>query len=136
MIKKKVVQIGTPSIRKKSKDVKDIKTKETKRVIRDLIDSMRHHDLVGMAGPQIGNNVRIFVTEVRATKFRKKKRKTDPLRVYVNPKVVETSKDLVSGYEACGSVADAHIFGPVKRPKWVVIKDKDDRGEMFELKAA
>ena len=31
-------------------------------MVRNLIDSMRYHNLVGMAVPQIGINQRIFVS--------------------------------------------------------------------------
>ena|SRR3989338_1515165 len=136
MIKREVTQAGNPVIRKKSTKVKNVPSRNTKRVVQDLVDSMRHHELVGMAAPQIGINLRIFVTEIRKTKFRKQPNMLDPLRVYINPRIVRRSKKEVFGYEGCGSVAFSQLFVSVKRFESVVVKALDKKGEEFELKAA
>lgn len=135
MIKKEITQAGNPIIRRKSKEVKNVQSSRVGRVIRNLIDSMRFHGLVGMAAPQIGENVRVFVSEIRKTKTRKNTKDSDPLRVYINPHIVSSSKNLVSIYEGCGSVGFAKIFGPVKRPKKVIIEASNERGVRFVLEA-
>ena len=90
MIIKNIIQIGNPILSQKSKSVTKIKTKETQRVIKNLTDSVRFHDIIGMAGSQIGEKLAIFVTEIRSTKYRQLKE--DILRVYVNPKITWFSK--------------------------------------------
>ena len=105
---------------------------QTKRVMRDLVDTMRKTNLVGMAAPQMGENLRVFVTEVRKTKFRKSEF-LDKLRVFINPKVLETSKRRVSDHEGCGSVAEAGLFATVRRPEWVRVGGLNEKGESFEL---
>ena len=84
MIIKEVTQMGNPMIRKKSKRLSksEIKLKETKNIIKDLTDSMRHYNLVGMSAPQIDHNLRVFVTEIRNTKNRKVD-EIDNLRVFI-----------------------------------------------------
>jgi peptide deformylase len=133
MIIKDIIQIGNPILSRKSEAVADIKSKETKKVIKNLTDSVRYHGLIGMAASQIGEKLRIFVTEVRNTKYRNLE--TDKLRVYINPKIIWSSKKEVVIYEGCGSVAYAKLFAPVKRPEKIVIKALDENGEEFELKA-
>lgn len=137
MIIKKLTQVGNPIIRKKSLVVKDIKSKKTQKTIRNLVDSMRHGNLVGLAAPQIGINQRIFVSEVRSTNLRKidENMEADPLKVFINPKILSVSKKVFSGYEGCGSVALASLFGKVSRPTSLVVKAYDKNGEPFELKA-
>lgn len=139
MIIKQVTQIGNPIIRKISGPVpqKDIGTKQINAVIKNLTNSMRYHGLVGMAAPQIGINVRIFVTEIRKTKVRRKqsRKEIDPLRIFINPKIVSFSKQKTSGYEGCGSVAEAQIFGKVSRPKSIIVQAQNAKGEHFELRA-
>lgn len=135
MVVENVIQIGNPILKKKSKKVIDIKSVETKRVIENLIDSMRHYNLVGMAGGQIGEKLKIFVTEVRKTPTRKPK-DIDDLRVFINPKIVWFSKKEIVIYEGCGSVANGNLFGPVKRPEKIKIKAIDKNGKKFELKAS
>ena len=73
MIIKNIVQIGNTLLSQKSKVVKKIDTPEVKRVVKNLVDSLRHHDLIGIASSQIGEKFRIFVTEVRKTSYRNPK---------------------------------------------------------------
>lgn len=135
MVIKLITQVGNPIIRRKSKRVLSVKTPKIKKIIRDLTDSMRHANLVGMAAPQIGHNVRIFVTEIRPTTLRKTN-ELDALRVFVNPKITHTSKNKISGYEGCGSVAYANIFGKVSRPAKVSIEAYNEKNEKFTLTAS
>jgi peptide deformylase len=134
---KKAVQIGNPIVRAKSKAVssKDLESRKFKQLITDLVQSMRHYELVGMAAPQIGVNLRVFVTEVRKTKLRKHLQEHDSLRVFINPKIVAKSQSQTMLYEGCGSVAYAQLFGPVKRPKEVTVTALDERSRSFTLKA-
>ena len=127
------MQIGNPLLSKKSKFVADIDSKETQRVINNLVDSVRYHGLVGIAASQIGEKFRIFVTEVRKTKYRNLKK--DKLRVYINPKIIWFSKKQVTIYEGCGSVAYAKFFAPVRRPEKIIIEAFDKEGNKFRLKA-
>jgi len=133
MIIKKIIQIGNPILDCKSKAVVAVNSREAKKVIANLVDSLRHHGLVGMAAPQIGEKLRIFVTEIRKTKYRDSK--TEKLRIFINPKITWLSKKEVVIYEGCGSVAYSKLFAPVKRPEKVVIKALDENGNKFELKA-
>lgn len=135
MIKREVTQVGNPVIRRKSRRATSISSKKVKGIIRDLIDSMRFHELIGMAAPQIGLNLRVFVTEIRKTKTRRRQKKTDPLKVYINPSIVFSSKKHVLGYEGCGSVASGQLFGPVRRPEKVTVKAQDEQGKVFTLGA-
>ncbi len=123
-------------IRSRSVEVSNPTSKSTQRVVTDLIDSMRHHDLVGMAAPQIGKAVRVFVTEIRQTKLRKSDNANlDPLKVFINPKILSVSKKAAKDWEGCGSVATANLFGMVKRPISLEIEAVDEHGMKFRLKA-
>lgn len=133
MIIKDIVQIGNPILSQKSNPVTDFDSEETKRVIENLTDSVRFHDLIGMAASQIGEKLRIFVTEVRSTSYRNLEK--DKLRVYINPKITWFSKKQVVIYEGCGSVAYAKLFGPVERPESIIIEALDENGKKFELEA-
>jgi peptide deformylase len=137
MIIKEAIQVGNPIIRVKSTPVANPKLKVFQRVITDLIDSMHHHGLVGMAAPQIGKSVRIFVTEINETKLRKgmSLNEIDALRVFINPKITSSSRIQKKGWEGCGSVASANLFGMVKRPASLEIEAFDENGKPFYLKA-
>ena len=125
--------MGDPRLKATNKEVADITDPKTKQIIEDLVDTMHAVGLVGMAAPQIGENYKIFVTEPRETPIRPIDQ-ADELRVYINPKVTVYSKDEVVIYEGCGSVAKGGIlFGPVKRPREIVIQAQSKDGTKFEL---
>ncbi|MCX6762368.1 MAG: peptide deformylase [Candidatus Moranbacteria bacterium] len=134
MIIKKITQAGNPILRKNADLVKNLRSQKTKRTIRDLIDTMRSSSLVGIAAPQIGRSFRIFITEIRKTANRKVEDK-DELRIFINPRITRFSKKTNIGYEGCGSVGNAQIFGPVKRADEITIEALNEKGEKFVLKA-
>ena len=134
MIVENIIQIGNPILRKKNQVIKNVKNTEVIKTIGDLVDSMRHYSLVGMAAPQIGKNLKIFVTEIRQTPSRKPD-VLDDLRVFVNPKIVWKSKKEVIIYEGCGSVAHSDLFGPVRRSEKVIVRALNEKGEKIKLKA-
>lgn len=133
MIIKEVTQVGNSILKSKAKFVSSIGSKETQEVVTNLIDSMHYHDLVGMATSQIGEKLRIFVTELRKTKFRDED--VDQFRVYINPKITWFSKKQVVIYEGCGSVAYGNLFGPVRRPEKIEVEAFDEKGKSFKLRA-
>ena len=134
MIIKSIKQVGNPIIRKKSMKVVSAKSPKIKKIIKDLTDTMRHSNLVGIAAPQIGQSLRIFVTEIKATKYRKPS-ELDKLRVFINPKIIWSSKKKVSGYEGCGSVASSGIFGKVSRSTKIIVSASDKNNNEFILNA-
>ncbi len=133
---RKTAEIGSEVIRSRAKEVDKVTSAKVKKIITDLIDSMRDKDLVGMAAPQIGVGARVFVTEVRKTKSRKDVSILDPVRVFINPVITKFSKKKVDGYEGCGSVSAGTLFGIVKRPETVSVRAFDEFGDEFELETS
>ncbi len=133
---KKTSEIGSNVIRSRAKEIIKIVSPNTKKIITNLYDTMRHENLVGMAAPQIGIGSRIFITEVRKTILRKNISQLDSLRIFINPKITKVSKKLVDGYEGCGSVASGSLFGIVKRPETISIRAFDEKEEEFELETS
>jgi len=133
---KVVSEIGSEVIRTKAKPVNKITAAEVKRVVSNLVDTMRAVELVGMAAPQIGVGSRIFVTEIRKTKLHKDPALLDSVRVFINPVITKSSKKKVLGYEGCGSVAAGGLFGEVKRHETIAVRAFDENGEEFELETS
>lgn len=135
---KKAVQIGNPIVRSKSTNIplSSISSRSVKNLIRDLVDSMKAHNLVGMAAPQIGKNLNVFVIQLSKTTTREKDSKHSMLRVFINPELSDFSKQETVLMEGCGSLASAQIFGPVKRPNSLVVSAYDENGGKFKLKVS
>lgn len=133
MIIKEIPQIGNAILRKKSKEISDFDNPKVKKTIKDLTDTMRDGDLVGISAPQLGKSQRIFITEIRKTKFRTNPSQLSDLRVYINPKIIKLSKETSIDYEGCGSVINAQLFGLVKRPERVIVEAQDIEGKKFRV---
>ena len=117
---RKVVKYGTPSLREPSKEVHKVSQ------VDDLLDTMYAQNGVGLAAPQIGENLRIFVIDVSTG--------NEPLHpmVFINPKIIKKSGAVIS-HEGCLSFPEA--FTDVKRYANVMIKAMDRNGRSFVMEA-
>ena len=122
---RKVVRYGEESLRQPSKEVHKVSQK-IKNLVEDLLDTMYKENGVGLAAPQIGENVRVFVIDVSTG--------NEPLnpRVFINPKIIKKSGACVS-HEGCLSFPEA--FTDVKRYSNVMVKAMDKNGRSFVLEA-
>ena len=116
MTKKNLIaQIGAPILREKTKEVKlvDISSPKVKKIIKQLITTMRNLNGAGLAANQIFFNLRICVIELQNNK-RYKHISNIPLTVLINPKIKVMNKNSTfDSYEGCLSVPN--IRGIVKR---------------------
>ena len=113
--KKLIAQIGDPILRKKTKEVKlsAISSPKVKKIIKQLITTMRNLNGAGLAANQIFFNLRICVIELQNNK-RYKHISNIPLTVLINPKIKVMNKNSTfDSYEGCLSVPN--IRGIVKR---------------------
>ena len=110
-----IAQIGHPILRNKTKDIpiNEIKSENTKKIIKKMIKTMRMHNGAGLAANQIYEPIRICIIEVLDNP-RYKYLNTIPLKVLINPKVI-IKKDTATfnSYEGCLSVPN--LRGKVKR---------------------
>lgn len=128
----KTTLIGEPVLRETAEFVENVTDFHIQQTIADLVDTMREEQLVGMAAPQICDPIRVFVTEIRETEFRKEG--FDTLRVYVNPEITHFSRETELGFEGCGSIPD--LFGEVERAAEVSLSYKDEKGVSREIHAS
>lgn len=122
---RKVLHYGEPSLRQPSKEVHKVSKKITD-LVRDLLDTMYAQNGVGLAAPQIGENVRVFVIDVATG--------NEPLNpmVFINPKIIKKSGAIKSN-EGCLSFPEAYT--DVKRYKNVMIKAINEHGKPFVMEA-
>ncbi len=130
MVIENIPQIGSEILHKQVERVTDIQSEEVQQVVEDLIDTMRAENLVGMAAPQIGRDMSIFITELRETKIRTSEIKSEPigLRVFINPEVLELRGEIQVMREGCGSICRGALFADVPRPNEVELRYTDTKG--------
>lgn len=120
---RKILKYGDPLLRQKSKEVAKI-SKKIQTLAEDMIDTMYANNGVGLAAPQVGELLRIFVIDVSDPKDG-----YNPI-VLINPKIIK--KD---GAVACseGCLSFPEVFTDVRRYKNVTVKALDTKGRPFIL---
>ena len=122
---RKIVKYGDARLRQTSKEVHKVSQK-IKNLVQDLLDTMYSQNGVGLAAPQIGENVRVFVIDVSTG--------NEPLNplVFINPKIIKKSGACIS-HEGCLSFPEAYT--DVKRYENVMVKALDSNGRSFVMEA-
>lgn len=97
-----IVIYGTPGLRKVAQDI-DEDYPSLEKFIEDMWETMYVSDGLGLAAPQVGKSVRLFVIDgapleedfLELMNFKK---------VFINAKITETSEEEISMNEGCLSI--------------------------------
>jgi peptide deformylase len=124
---RKILQSGDVVLRTKSKPVSGV-DKKVKDLIQDLKDTLaiqKDPEGVGLAAPQIGKNLQVFVCNYK--KFN---------RVVINPKIIsitqmsKAEKEKRSKREILeGCLSLPYYYGPLKRAPRVKVAYLNENGE-------
>ena len=122
-----ILSVPNEILREKSTRVESI-TKDIQLKIIELEETMidaHNPEGVGLSFPQIGYNIRGFVTYLDKR-----------MKVYLNPVILDMSEELTLGgtperptLEGCLSIP--WLYGPVWRPKKIKIQALDEHGVEF-----
>jgi len=120
--------MGSDVLRAKAKEIdpKEINKEEFAQFVDDLWKTMKESDGVGLACPQIGKSLRMFVVDGSDVSDVYPELK-DFKRIMINPVIVEESEETSEYGEGCLSVPG--INGDVIRPKKITIKYLDEKFE-------
>jgi len=112
-------------LREKSEPLtkQEVVSDETKKLITDLIETMKVEDGVGIAAPQVGVHKRVIIVD-----------NGEGVKAFINPKIISRSIRKTDSEEGCLSVPG--IFGIVKRNKKVKVKAIDENGEPVRVSAS
>jgi len=99
---------------------------ELERLVEDMAETMYAAPGVGLAAPQIGVGLRIFVIDVAAED------EPSQFRAYINPELV-TTQGTQTWTEGCLSFPG--VSAEIKRAAQVTVRAQDTRGEFFEQTA-
>lgn len=93
-----------------------------KRLVEDLVETMRAQEGVGLAAPQVGVSKRLFVLQ---------EPEGEPM-CFVNPEILEC-EGREEGEEGCLSMP--RMYAMVPRATRISVRAQDRKGEEFELEA-
>lgn len=125
-----IIKLGNPILRQKSINITEdeISTKEFKKLLKDMFDTMRQYDGVGLAAPQIGILKNLVVVGSKKNERYPDEQDISDM-VIINP-IIEPIKNEFSGFwEGCLSVPG--MRGYVERP---VAIEMEWFNEKFERK--
>ena len=94
--------IGSPVLRKVAKDI-DKNYKELPKFIDDMFETMYESDGVGLAAPQVGKSIRLFVVDATPMEEDDPSLK-DFKKVIINAKITERSGESKNMEEGCLSI--------------------------------
>jgi peptide deformylase len=99
----KIAKLGEPVLRKKAKKIKNIKSKETQKLIKGMLTCVKKSNGVGLAAPQIFISKQIMIISSKANdRYPHAPYMKDT--VIINPKVIKTSKRKNTDWEGCLSI--------------------------------
>ena len=99
----KILQVGDPRLRQHCKPIEQV-TPELRSLAARMIETMRAHDGVGLAAPQVGSNLRLIVVEVPGElEGREPDWNNTQLLILLNPEVREMT-DFCKVREGCLSL--------------------------------
>ncbi|KAK3582509.1 hypothetical protein CHS0354_024057 [Potamilus streckersoni] len=116
-----IVLYGSPVLRKKAKPVTADNMSTLIPLIEDMYETMHNAHGVGLAAPQIGKSIRMFVIDVSPIEEYKH---SVPF-VVINPHILAVSNDQNSYEEGCLSIP--FLKGDVMRPTNIKLKFRDEK---------
>jgi len=125
---REIVTIGHPVLRERAREVtpEELGSPAVQTLVDDLVETMRAAGGAGLAAPQVGVGLRVYVTEVRDNP-RYPYKPDLPLRVLVDPEVRPLSGESFEVVEGCLSIPG--LRGRLRRHAEVEISYLDRDGE-------
>lgn len=111
-----------PVLRVVCEEVSEI-GREVGVLVQGMIARMDASNGVGLAAPQVGRKMRLFVTRAPG----------DRARVFINPTLISASQKEVEMEEGCLSIPG--IYAALTRPSDIIVQAYDEQGRGFSLEA-
>lgn len=117
-----VLHLGNETLRQKAVPVEEI-TDEIRSLVTEMFETMEREEGVGLAAPQVGRSIRLFVVMA-----------DDGIeRTFINPQIVATSQETCVYEEGCLSIPK--YYEDVVRPERITVQARNEKGRRFNLEA-
>ena len=122
--------MGHPVLRTRTRalDRAAITSPVVQKLIDDMLETMEEYHGVGLAAPQVHEDVRVFVASLDAERGEES---AEPIAL-INPEITPVGSEVVDDWEGCLSIPD--IRGKVPRYREVKVKAFDRNGGRIELR--
>jgi len=109
-------------LQQKSHEVDDILSKKIQHLIKDMRETMVAHKGIGLAAPQVGKNIRLFIVNTK-----------DGYLTWINPKILSSSFKKEVSEEGCLSIPD--FFCDIKRSVRIKVSAYNEFGKKITFRA-
>ncbi|MDX1640492.1 MAG: peptide deformylase [Balneolaceae bacterium] len=126
-----IVTYNDPILKKEAKPISE-NSEDLQELIDDMFETMYHASGVGLAAPQIGRSIQLFVMDADSiTEELEDERDAGPI-VFINPKIIEKDEETVKMEEGCLSIPE--VRDEISRPESIKIsyKDRDFQDQTLE----
>ena len=123
-----IVAFGTPVLKQKSKNI-DKNYEGLSELIDNMFETMHEASGVGLAAPQIGKSIRLFIVDASPFEEEDPELK-DFQQVFVNPEIIKEEGEEWSFNEGCLSIP--HIREDVIRKPKIRIRYQDEHFDTYE----
>jgi peptide deformylase len=116
-----IIVYGSPILRAADNKEIDSAYPDAKKLVEDMFETMYAAEGVGLAAPQVGRDVRVFVVDVTPWADEEPELKGFR-RAFINPEIYERSEDEALYTEGCLSLPGLHedVSRPVSiRMRWL-----------------
>ncbi len=118
-----ILTYPNPILRNPTEPVKFPLSKEIQKLTKDMIDTVRKADGIGLAAPQVGKSVKVIIIDLEKNGI--------PLFPLYNAKITSKGFKKLEIEEGCLSIPG--IFGMVKRPKKVTVGAQNMQGKVIRF---
>lgn len=123
--------VGKDTLRTEAKTIEE-NTEALQDLIRDMFETMDNANGIGLAAPQVGHNLRLFVVDLTPLS-EKLETPTAGRRVFINPEIVWESEEETVFEEGCLSIPG--LQAEVVRPLRVGVSYLDEHFTRHEIEA-
>jgi len=125
----KVARMGHPVLRQRARSLDKSAFRDPlfQKLVDDMIETMHEYHGVGLAGPQVHEDLRIFVALLDEDPGPD----SDAIAI-VNPEITANANVMEEGWEGCLSIPD--IRGMVPRHTDITVRALDRNGRPIELR--
>jgi peptide deformylase len=121
-----ILRFPDSRLRQRSVEVGEVDA-DVRQLVTDMAETMVAANGAGLAAIQVGSPLRLFIVEGAVAGGAE----DAPPRVFINPEIIEISKEAQTGDEGCLSFPG--IYVPVKRGMRARVRALDLDGNTFEL---
>ena len=118
---REIIKYPNPLLKKKAEEIKEVSS-DIQKLAKDMIETMKNNQGVGLAAPQVGESKRIIIVDDGSGP-----------RVFINPKIIKKSWKKAMTEEGCLSLPGYTLR--IIRPREIEVEWLNEKGERTKLKA-